>query len=98
MNDPFVTALTYIVPLPTSAAALADAGVRMGVELAAQFAVVAIIVRACRHRHAGHVRAIVEPSVMLHRPAARTSAVRPPMCPPDALDETHYSVREHSSE
>jgi hypothetical protein len=35
VNDPFVTALTYIVPFPTSAAALAVIGVRIGVEPAA---------------------------------------------------------------
>jgi hypothetical protein len=38
------TALTYIVPLPTSAAALAVVGVKMGVEPAAQFAVVTVVV------------------------------------------------------
>lgn len=44
VNEPFATALTYIVPLPTSTAAAADAGVRIGVEPAAQFDVVTVVV------------------------------------------------------
>ncbi|WP_441237487.1 hypothetical protein [Bradyrhizobium sp. 930_D9_N1_4] len=46
MNAPFVTALTYIVPLPASAAAFADAGTRIGTEPIAQFAVVTVVLGA----------------------------------------------------
>ncbi|QOG22037.1 hypothetical protein [Bradyrhizobium sp. SEMIA] len=46
VNAPFATALTYIVPLPTSVAAFADAGTRIGTEPAAQFAVVTVVLDA----------------------------------------------------
>ncbi|WP_155809565.1 hypothetical protein [Bradyrhizobium sp. URHA0013] len=46
MNAPFATALTYIVPLPISAAAFADAGTRIGTDPAAQFAVVTVVLDA----------------------------------------------------
>jgi hypothetical protein len=63
VNDPFVTALTYIVPFPTSAAALAEAGVRIGVEPRAQFAVVTVVV-------AEPVASVTLPTAF-DRPAAR---------------------------
>ena len=44
LTEPFATALTYIVPLPTSAAAAADAGTRIGVEPVAQLEVVTVVV------------------------------------------------------
>ncbi len=43
VNAPFATALTYIVPLPTSAATFADAGTRIGTE---QFAVATVLLDA----------------------------------------------------
>jgi hypothetical protein len=43
---PLVTALTYMVPLPTSAAALAVVGVNIGVDPEAQFAVATVVVAA----------------------------------------------------
>jgi len=46
VNAPFATALTYIVPLPTSAAAFADAGTRIGTDPTAQFAVVTVVLDA----------------------------------------------------
>jgi hypothetical protein len=46
VNEPFATALMYIVPLPTSAAAFAVVGTRIGVDPAAQFAVVTVVVAA----------------------------------------------------
>lgn len=45
-NAPFATALTYIVPLPASAAAFADAGTRIGTDPGAQFVVVAVVLDA----------------------------------------------------
>jgi hypothetical protein len=63
VNDPFVTALTYIVPLPISTAALAEAGVRIGVEPCAQFAVVTVVV-------ADPVASVTLPTAF-DRPAAR---------------------------
>ncbi|WP_377829736.1 hypothetical protein ACFKHW_09555 [Bradyrhizobium lupini] len=46
VNAPFATALTYIVPLPASAAAFADAGTKIGTDPAAQFAVVTVVLDA----------------------------------------------------
>jgi hypothetical protein len=63
VNDPFVTALTYIAPLPISIAALAEAVVRIGVEPCAQFAVVTIVV-------ADPVASVTLPTAF-DRPAAR---------------------------
>ena len=39
VNDPLATALTYMVPLPTSVAAFAVTGVSSGVDPTAQFVV-----------------------------------------------------------
>ena len=63
VNDPFATPLTYTVPLPTSAAALAEAGVKIGVEPCAQFAVVTVVV-------ADPVASVTLPTAF-DRPAAR---------------------------
>ncbi|QIP08537.1 hypothetical protein [Bradyrhizobium symbiodeficiens] len=46
MKAPFATALTYMVPFPSSAAAFADAGTKIGTEPAAQFAVVTVVLDA----------------------------------------------------
>src|SRR5262249_46127182 len=44
VKEPLATALTYMVRLPSSAAAFAVAGVRIGVEPAAQFRVDTVVV------------------------------------------------------